>query len=139
MKFRRAFRDEPDVNLIPLIDVLLIVVIFLAVNTTYSRFSELQIDLPSADATHAKTRPSEIQVAVTADGRYAIAQSVVMQTEPATLALLLRRAAEGQVDPVVVINADAQATHQAVVTMLEAARLAGLAHISFATQRQSTP
>jgi len=137
MKFRRSFQDEPEVNLIPLIDVLLIVLIFLAVNTTYSRFAELQIELPSADATHPKPRPSEIQVAVTSDGRYAIANTVVMQTEPATLALLLRRAAAGQPDAVVVINADAQATHQAVVTMLEAARLAGLAHISFATQRQT--
>jgi biopolymer transport protein ExbD len=139
VKFRRPLHEEPEINLIPLIDVLLIVVIFLSVNTTYSRFAELQIDLPSADANRPQPRPSEIQVAVTADGRYAIAHTVVLQTEPAALALLLKRAAEGQADPVVVINADAQATHQAVVTMLEAARLAGLAHISFATQRQSAP
>ena len=135
MKFRRPLHDEPEVNLIPLIDVLLIVVIFLAVNTTYSRFAELQIDLPSADANKPPQRPAEIQVGVTADGRYAIAHAVVVQTEPGALALLLKRAAEGMNDPVVVINADAQATHQAVVTMLEAARLAGLGHISFATQR----
>ncbi|HUN93115.1 MAG TPA: biopolymer transporter ExbD [Burkholderiaceae bacterium] len=139
MKFRRPLAEEPEINLIPLIDVLLIVVIFLAVSTTYSRFSELQIELPSADATRPPVRPFEVQVAVTADGRYAVAHTVVMQTEPGALALLLKRAAEGQTDPVVVINADAQAPHQAVVTMLEAARLAGLAHISFATQRQSAP
>ena len=137
MRFRRPLHDEPEVNLIPLIDVLLIVVIFLAVNTTYSRFAELNIELPSADATRPQQRPAEIQVAVTADGRYAIAHSVVLQTEPGALAQLLQRAADGHSDAVVVINADAQAPHQAVVTMLEAARLAGLAHISFATQRRS--
>ncbi len=135
MKFSRRPPDEPEINLIPLIDVMLIVLIFLAVSTTYSRFSELQIELPKADATKSQTRPNEIQIAITADGRYAIDKQLVPFADPAAFAQQLARAAQGRNNPVVVINADAQAPHQAVIGVMEAARLAGLARISFATQR----
>ncbi len=138
MRFRRPGDEEPEVNLIPLIDVLLIVLIFLAVTTTYSRFAELQVELPKADANKAANRPSEIHVAVTADGRYAIDRQLVPFADPSAFAQQLRRAAEGRGErPLVVINADAQAPHQAVIGVMEAARLAGLARISFATQRQA--
>jgi len=136
MRFRRAHIEEPEMNLIPLIDVLLVVLIFLAVSTTYSRFSQLQIELPSADAEHAQNHPQEIQVAVTADGRFAIDKAIVALTDPESLADLLRAAAQGSVSPLVVINADAQSPHQSVITVMEAARLAGLTHLSFATQRR---
>ena len=137
MKFRRAFIEEPEVNLIPLIDVMLVVLIFLAVSTTYSRFTQLQIELPSADAERPQTRLQEIQVAVTADGRFAIDKALVPMTDPESLAELLRAAAQGNSSPLIVINADAQAPHQAVVTVMEAARMAGLTHLSFATQRRT--
>lgn len=139
MRFRRPFDEEPEMNLIPLIDVMLIVLIFLAVSTTYSRFTELRVDLPAADANAPPVRPAEIQVAVTADGRYAIERKLSAATEPAALADLLRAAAAGRDQPVIVINADAQAPHQAVIGVMEAARLAGLARISFATQRGTAP
>jgi biopolymer transport protein ExbD len=135
MRFRRPQDEDPEINLIPLIDVMLIVLIFLAVSTTYSRFTELQIELPRADASRAQTRPNEIQVAVTADGRYAIDRQLVPFAEPAAFAQQLAKAAEGRANPVVVINADAQAPHQAVIGVMEAARLAGLARISFAAQK----
>jgi biopolymer transport protein ExbD len=135
MRFRRPQDEDPEINLIPLIDVMLIVLIFLAVSTTYSRFTELQIELPRADASRAQTRPNEIQVAVTADGRYAIDRQLVPFAEPAAFAQQLANAAEGRANPVVVINADAQAPHQAVIGVMEAARLAGLARISFAAQK----
>jgi len=135
MKFRRAFIEEPELNLIPMIDVMLVVLIFLAVSTTFSRFSQLQIVLPSADADRPQTHLQEIQVAVTADGRFAIDRAIV---DPQALPELLRAAAQGNSAPLVVINADAQSPHQAVVTVMEAARLAGLTHLSFATQRRAT-
>ncbi len=138
MRFRRAFIEEPELNLIPLIDVLLVVLIFLAVSTTYSRFTQLQIELPSADADRPQTRLQEIQVAVTADGRFAIDKAVVPMTDPESLSALLRAAAQSNAAPLIVINADAQAPHQAVVTVMEAARLAGVTHLSFATQRRSS-
>jgi biopolymer transport protein ExbD len=137
MKFRRAYIEEPEMNLIPLIDVMLVVLIFLAVSTTYSRFTQLQIELPSADAERTPTRLQEIQVAVTADGRFAIDKAVVPMTDAESMAELLRVAAQGSTAPLIVINADAQAPHQAVVTVMEAARLAGVTHLSFATQRRT--
>lgn len=136
MRFRRPLDEEPEVNLIPLIDVLLIVLIFLAVSTTYARFAELQIELPAAEANAPPTRPTEIQIGVTADGRYALDRRLIAETAPSDLAERLRQAAAGGGEQVVVvINADAQAPHQAVIGVLEAARLAGLPRVSFATQR----
>ena len=133
MNFRRAYIEEPELNLIPLIDVLLVVLIFLAVSTTYSRFTQLQIVLPAADAERPQTR-----LAVTADGRFAVDKALVQMTDPESLAELLRAAAQNNPSPLVVINADAQSPHQAVITVMEAARLAGLTHLSFATQRHSS-
>ena len=135
MRFRRPYEEEPEVNLIPLIDVLLIVLIFLAVSTTYSRFAELKIQLPTADATAPATPPNIINVAVTADGRYALDKA--MLPDSASLAEALTRAAQGREDVLLVINADAQAPHQSVISVMEASRLAGIVRISFATQRAS--
>jgi biopolymer transport protein ExbD len=127
-------RDEPEINFIPLIDVLLVILIFLMVTTTYQRVAELQITLPEADADQAKQRPKEINVGVDAQGRYVIDRTVVTFTGAAALAESLKRVAGDAKDPVVVINADANATHQSVIHVMEAARLAGFVHITFATQ-----
>jgi biopolymer transport protein ExbD len=140
MRFRRPLDEEPELNLIPLIDVMLIVLIFLAVTTTYSRFAELQIQLPAAQANPTQNRPSEVQIAVTADGRFAIDRKIVPFNDVASFAETLKAAAAtaGQgngAGVLLVINADAQSPHQAVVNVMEAARLAGLPRISFATQR----
>ena len=140
MRFRRALDEEPELNLIPLIDVLLIVLIFLAVSTTYSRFAELQITLPSADAAQPTIQPNEINVAVTADGRYAIERQLLASNDVRAFADALRAANKGPESrnletTLLIINADAQAPHQAVIGVMEAARLAGIVRISFATQR----
>jgi biopolymer transport protein ExbD len=111
--------------------------IFLAVSTTYSKYSELKIQLPSADATQPTVRPNEINVAVTADGRYALERALLASTDVRTFADSLERASKGKENPLLVINADAQAPHQAVIGVMEAARLAGIVRISFATQRTS--
>lgn len=138
MRFRRPLDEEPEMNLIPLIDVMLIVLIFLAVTTTYSRFSELQIQLPSAQANPTQNRPTQIQVMVTADGRFALEGRIVPFTSAPEFAETLRahhKASKGNENTVLIINADAQAPHQAVVNVMEAARLADLPRITFATQR----
>jgi biopolymer transport protein ExbD len=132
----RGLRDgnEPEINFIPLIDVLLVILIFLMVTTTYQRFAELQITLPEANADAPKDRPKEINVGIDAQGRYVIDRNVFNYTTVQAMADVLRRVAGDAKDPVVIINADAQATHQSVVHVMEAARLAGLLHITFATQ-----
>ncbi len=135
MNLRRlATRDEPEINLIPLIDVLLVILIFLMVTTTYQRVAELQITLPEAEADPAKQRPREVNVGIDAQGRYVINRAVFTFTNVPALADMLRKATEGVSDPVIVINADANATHQSVIHVMEAARQAGLVHITFATQ-----
>ncbi len=135
MNLRTArMREDPEINFIPLIDVLLVILIFLMVTTTYQRFSELQITLPEADADATKQRPKEVNIGVDREGRYVIDRNVFPFTTPAALADALKRAAGDGKDPVLIINADGQATHQSVVRVMEAARLAGLVHITFATQ-----
>ena len=134
----RASREDPEINFIPLIDVLLVILIFLMVTTTYQRYAELQITLPEADAEPAKERPREINVAIDAQGRYVIDKTVFAWTNAGALAAELRRAAGAAKDPVIIISADASATHQAVVNVMEAARQAGLVHITFATQTAGT-
>ena len=126
--------DEPEINFIPLIDVLLVILIFLMVTTTYQRFAELQITLPEADADPVKERPAEINVGIDSQGRYVIDRTVFTFTTPAALAAELRRVAGDRKDPVVIISADASATLQSVIHVMEAARQAGLVRITFATQ-----
>ena len=127
-------RDDPEINFIPLIDVLLVILIFLMVTTTYQRFAELQITLPEADADPSKERPREVNVGIDAQGRYVIDKTVFTWTNASALADELRRSAGQAKDPVIIISADASATHQSVVNVMEAARMAGLVHITFATQ-----
>jgi biopolymer transport protein ExbD len=127
-------RDDPEINFIPLIDVLLVILIFLMVTTTYQRVAELQITLPEADADAAKQRPKEVNVGIDAQGRYVIDKNVFTFTTVGALGEMLRKAAGDTKDPVVIINADANATHQSVIHVMEAARQAGLVHITFATQ-----
>ena len=127
-------REEPEINFIPLIDVLLVILIFLMVTTTYQRVAELQITLPEASADPMQQRPKEINVGVDAQGRYVIDKNVFQFTTVQALAEALRHSAGDAKEPVVVINADANATHQSVIHVMEAAREAGMVHITFATQ-----
>ena len=138
MKFSRRHMEEPEINLIPFIDVLLVVLIFLMLSTTYSRFTELQINLPAADAEKLRERPGEVIVAVSNDGRYAINRKPVDGRSVELLTAELSAAASGRPDTVVIISADALAAHQAVVNVLDAARRAGLSRLTFAAQGSAT-
>jgi biopolymer transport protein ExbD len=137
MRFSRRRADEPEINLIPFIDVLLVVLIFLMLSTTYSRFTELQINLPAADAERLRERPTEIIVAVAGDGRYTVNKKLVDGRSVELLTAELASAAAGRQDAVVIISADAMAAHQAVINVLDAARRAGLSRLTFAAQSSS--
>jgi biopolymer transport protein ExbD len=130
----RAYREEPEINFIPLIDVLLVILIFLMVTTTYSRYAELQINLPTAEAERQPDRIDQIDVAVDSQGHYSVNKKAIQLTGSAPLSQEMRRLGAAMKDPVVVISADARAPHQSVITVMEAARMAGYGKITFTTQ-----
>ena len=134
MNFRKRRPEEPEINLIPFIDVLLVILIFLMLSTTYSKYTELQVTLPVADADKARDRAREIIVTVAADGRYAINRKPVDGRSVQVLTAELGAASAGTTDPVVIVSADAMAAHQSVINVMDAARRAGLAKLTFATQ-----
>jgi biopolymer transport protein ExbD len=135
VNFQRGKEKEPlEINLVPLIDVMMVILIFLMISTTYSKYTELQINLPSAQAERQLDRPNEITVLVNAQGQYVVNRSAVPFRTVEQLADEMRRAGAGLKEPVVVITADAAATHQSVIRVMEAARIAGLSQITFTTQ-----
>ncbi len=134
MNFRKATRrDQPEVNLIAFIDVLLVILIFLMVSTSFNKYSALQVSLPKADANAQQALPKSVGVAVDAEGRYAVDNRRVSAVDAVTLASLLKEASHGNPDCVLEIHADALATHQSVINVMEAARLAGLPRLVFST------
>jgi biopolymer transport protein ExbD len=135
VNFQRGKQKEPlEINLVPLIDVMMVILIFLMITTTYSKYTELQINLPTANAEKQLERANEVTVLVNAQGQYVVNRSLVTFRSIEQLADELKRAAGAAKEPVVVISADATATHQAVVRVMEASRLAGLSQITFTTQ-----
>src|ERR1043165_4864459 len=110
--FRKPKPDEPEINLIPFIDVLLVILIFLMLSTTYSKFTELQINLPVAAADQARDRPKELTSAVGADGRYAVNKKPVEGRSVDILAAELSAAAAGASDAMLIVSADATTAHQ---------------------------
>jgi biopolymer transport protein ExbD len=137
MNFRLGRRrEDPEINLIPMIDVLLVILIFMMVTTSYAKFSELQINLPQAGGETSASKANIINVAVDASEHYAINNQGLPYTGVDALAAALRTAAGNQTDPTIVIDADAKATHQSVINVMEAARRAGYGRITFTTQRQ---
>ena len=135
MNFQRGKRhEELEMNLVPLIDVLLVIIIFLVVSATFSRTSELQINLPTAEASSPQDKPLVITVEVDASGRYMVNGNEVEGAEVSAIASALTKAAGDGKEPTIVINADAKATHQSVVNVMEASRQANYTHITFATQ-----
>ena len=153
MNFRKRWRDEPEINLIPFIDVLLVVLIFLMLTTTYTKFTEMQLRLPVADTDTQREYPKEIVVSIGPDGQYMVNKQVVSGNSVDVLAKTLSQMATqmtGQIaaqtsaeapsqgaspqEVVLIINADANARHQAVIAVMESAKRAGISQITFATQ-----
>ena len=137
INFRKRRTEEPEINLIPFIDVLLVILIFLMLTTTYSKFTEMELTLPSADTEQLRDRPKEVIVSIAADGRYAGGKDALQDRSVEGIASALTRHAPAGKDSIVIISADANAPHQSVVSAMEAARRAGLSQITFATQATS--
>ncbi len=136
MRFRsHAFREEPEINFIPLIDVLLVILIFLIITTTYTKQSELQINLPTAESAKLAERMDQIDIAVDATGKYVVNKNAVTYSTREAFATELKRAAGETKDPVITISADAQASHQSVIRVMEAAQFAGYGKIAFTIQQ----
>ena len=138
MNFRpKPSSPEPEINLIPFIDVLLVVLIYLMLTTTWSRLTEIQLNLPVADASASKPHPRQIVLTVTAQGQYAINKSWVGGGSVGDLVSVLTPLVEK--DSMLVISADASATHQSVINAMQAARASGLSNITFAAQAAEKP
>lgn len=136
MNFKRAsFREEPDINLVPFIDVLIVIVIFLAVTTTYSKYAELKINLPVADANTVDQPIDKLEIAISQTGQYFVNGREVPMESPVLFAQILRQIAGADSDPVIIISADSNTTHQSVIYTMEAARIAGYGRITFTTQK----
>ncbi len=135
MNFRKHQPEEPEINLIPFIDVLLVVLIFLMLSTTYSKFTELQLTLPTAESEQMRDRPAEIVVNVSNDGRYVMNRERVDGRSVEVLSAAMAALAQTMKEPVVIVSADAQAAHQSVINVLDAARRAGLPRVTFAAQK----
>jgi biopolymer transport protein ExbD len=135
MRFAHTRKEDPEINLIPMIDVLLVIIIFLMLTTTYSRFAELKINLPSADAEKKLERSNEINVVVSASGQYLLQRKPVQFRDVGSLAEELRRAGAGMKEAIIVINADNNATHQSVIRVMDAARQAGFGQVVFAVEQ----
>lgn len=140
MNFQRGKHTEDlEMNLVPLIDVLLVIIIFLVVSATFSRTSELQINLPTAEANAPQEKPLTIEVGVDASGQYVVNGKSLSDKSVEGISAALKAAANGGNEPTIIINADANSTHQSVVNVMEASRVAGYTHITFATQVKSGP
>jgi biopolymer transport protein ExbD len=135
MNFRNTRKEDPEINLIPMIDVLLVIIIFLMLTTTYSRFAELQINLPTAEAEKQLERENEISIVMSSGGQYQVNRRAVSFRDVPSFSEELRRAGAQMKEPVVVINADSNVTHQAVVRVMDAARQAGYGQIAFAVEQ----
>lgn len=129
---RRRHDDEPEINLIPLIDVLLVILIFLAATTSFTRYSQLKLDLPQASAD--APAPDALNLAISQEGLYVLNGQLLSNASAQDIADALAAAQAGRKNSVLIINADTQTTHGAVVRAMEAARIAGLTRVNFATQ-----
>lgn len=135
MNFQRGKKHEDlELNLVPLIDVLLVIIIFLVVSTTFSRFSELKINLPTAEANSPDKKPNVINVSITADGVYSVNETQLPSKNLEAIVAALKNSSKGEKEVPVIINADAKCEHQSVINVMEASRQAGLTHITFSTR-----
>jgi biopolymer transport protein ExbD len=138
MKFHRAPGPEPEINLIPFIDVLLVVLIFLMLSTTYSKLTEVQLNLPVADTDQQPQRPHEVHVSISRDGHYSVNREALNGRDVPSLMRALASVSNDIENPLVVISADAQASHQSVMMVMEAARRSNLNQLTFAAQSSSS-
>lgn len=138
MNLRKFNREEPDINLTPLIDVVFLLLIFFMVSTTFTRESRITVDLPESAAKPVEPDETSIEVAIDTQGHYYVNQQLVVNSKIETLKQALRLAIGDRENPILVINADAKTTHQSVVTAMDAARQLGVHRLSLATRRSDS-
>ena len=131
MNFRHRKVEELDVNVTPLIDVVFLLLIFFMVSTTFDRQSELNIELPEASGEISESEKVEIEIFIGSTGKFTINDKDIINTQIDTLLRALREAAGDDNEPRVIITADKNATHQSVMTAMDAARQMGFIHITF--------
>jgi len=131
MNFRHKKPEELDVNVTPLIDVVFLLLIFFMVSTTFDRQSELNIELPEASGEISESEKTEIEIFIGSKGKFTINGNEIINTQIDTLLRALREAAGNDKDPRVIISADKNATHQSVMTAMDASRQVGFVHITF--------
>ena len=134
MQFKKRRDDEPEINLIPFIDVLMVILIFLMLTTTYSKFTELQLQLPVASTDAARDYPKEVIVSVSSEGRYAVNRLVLEDRSVDGIVAALRQA-NAAPESVLIISADASTPHQAVISVIEAARRVDMHKVTFAMRK----
>ena len=134
MNFRPQREEEVDVNLTPLIDVVFLLLIFFMVSTSFIRESEIELTLPEASAEVREDPIDVIEVAIDAKGRFFVNGNALINTQLDTVRQALNDVRPADAEPVVIISADAAATHQTVITVMDAARQVGLNRITFPTK-----
>lgn len=134
MKWQRNQREEPDINLTPLIDVVFLLLIFFMVSTTFDRLSQINIELPKAESGAKQKQNQPIEVVIDAKGRFFVNDRRLVNTKPETLKEAVQRAMGDRKNPPFIIDADGKTPHQAVVTAMDAARQLGITHMAIATK-----
>ena len=135
MKFKRRILDEPSINLTPLIDVVFLLLIFFMVTTTFTRETLLQVNLPEAEAETQSTQTERLEIVVSRNGSFALNGQTLVNGKLETLLRGLELESKGNLNLPVIIVADSEATHQSVVTAMDAIGQAGFTRLSIATQR----
>ncbi len=135
MKFKRSVREELAINITPLIDVVFLLLIFFMVTTTFSRETRLLVNLPEADAQLIERQPAQIEITVAREGSYAINGRALVNNRIETLMRGLELESGGDSGLPILLIADAEATHQSVVTAMDAIGQSGFTQLSIATQR----
>lgn len=134
MNFRPNRRDEVDLDITPLIDVVFLLLIFFMVSTTFEHNSEINITLPSSSKEITEAKPNAVNVGLDSEGNVYINDKALVNAQMETIKIALSDALVGLNEPPVIISADANASHQSVVRVMDAARQLGLVKITFATQ-----
>lgn len=134
MKLRHSSKEAPDVNLTPLIDVVFLLLIFFMVSTTFSRDSELGIELPEATQEPQEAQPNTIEIGIDPQGRYYVNGRRLVNTQLATVKQAVSKAAGGKTEAPILVSADAKTPHQSVIVVMDAVRQLGFSRLSFAAQ-----
>lgn len=133
MNLQQTRKEEPEVNLTSLIDVVLLLLIFFMVSTSFVNEAEIQIRLPEASLEPVPAESQSLEIAVTAEGRYLVNQRALVNARPETLRAALQKIAGEETGTEITIRADAEASHQAVVTAMDVAGKLGFVNINIAT------